>query len=226
MSIAEFFSYIMHLNNSLPILINQYHNFVYVILFVIIFCETGLVVTPFLPGDSLIFAAATVVGMHAVSGGEQLNPFIIFPLIFCASVLGDNVNFRIGRFLSDRIKKRQKIKFIKMEYLDRTHTFYEKHGGATVILAKFMPIIRTFSPFVAGVGAMTYRRFLMFDLIAGFCWVSLFSTLGLIFGKAAFVQKHFTMVELAIILISVSPAFVIFVRQKLASRKAKKAQQA
>lgn len=217
-TLASFISMLMHLNDSLPVLINQFHNYVYVILFVVIFCETGLVVTPFLPGDSLIFATATVVAMN-VGTGTKLDPFIVFPLIFCASVLGDNVNFRIGHFLSDRIRHKQKLRFIKRENLERTHAFYEKHGAATVILAKFMPIIRTFSPFVAGVGAMTYKKFLIFDMIAGFCWVSLFTTLGFAFGKVSFVQEHFTFVELAIIVISVSPAVVMYLKQKF-SRKA------
>lgn len=217
MSIAEFFQFIMHLNNSLPQLIDQYHSLVYVILFIVIFCETGLVVTPFLPGDSLIFASGTVAAMG------KLNPFVIFPLIFCASVLGDNSNYRIGHFLRDSIRKKKELRFIKKENLDKTHAFYQKHGGGAVILAKFMPIIRTFSPFVAGIGAMTYKRFFFFDLFAGFVWVSLFSVTGFFFGQVSFVKNHFTLVELAIVVISVTPAFVIFLKSKLAARKTERA---
>lgn len=206
--ISMFFNFILHLDSSLPSLVDQYHNFVYVILFIIIFCETGLVVTPFLPGDSLIFATATLVA----SG--RINAFIILPIFYIASIGGDNTNYRIGKTLSNAVQSRRKIKFINTEYLDRTHRFYEKHGGATVIIAKFMPIIRTFSPFVAGVGAMTYRRFLVFDIIGGLSWVSLFFIFGVAFGQLQVVKAHFSMVVLAIIFISLMPALIIFLKEK------------
>lgn len=205
----------LHLDKTLPMIVDQYHNLVYVLLFIVIFCETGLVVTPFLPGDSLIFATATLVSIG------KINPFIILPLFYIASIGGDNTNYNIGRFLSNKVKNRQKIRFVKTENIDRTHAFYEKHGGATVIIAKFMPIIRTFSPFVAGVGAMTYRRFVVFDIIGGLMWVSLFFVFGLLFGRIPVVQEHFSFVVLGIIAISLIPAVVIFLKDKLSSKKTK-----
>lgn len=207
---------ILHMDQVLPQLVAQYHNYVYLLLFVIIFCETGLVVTPFLPGDSLIFATATL----AASG--HMNGWILFPLLCAASILGDNSNFRIGSFLSERVRNRQKIRFVKTEYIDRTHHYFEKHGAATVIIAKFMPIIRTFSPFVAGVGTMSFRRFFVYDLIGGISWVTLFFTLGSLFGQLPAVKNHFSFVVLAIIAISLMPAVIIFLKERAASRKAQR----
>lgn len=203
-------NFILHLDKVLPELVNQYHSAVYLLLFFIIFSETGFVVTPFLPGDSLIFAAATL----AASG--KLNSFILLPVLYCASILGDNTNYQIGHALSEKVTSKQKIRFVKTEYIERTHRFFEKHGGATVILAKFMPIIRTFSPFVAGVGSMTRKRFFIFDVIGGFCWVSLFFLIGFSFGQQPFVKEHFTVVVLAIVFISVMPAVIMFFKSKFA----------
>lgn len=212
MQILGFFiDLLLHMDKMLPELVAQYHNFVYLFLFLIIFCETGLVVTPFLPGDSLIFAAATL----AASG--HINGWVLFPLLCAASILGDNSNFRIGCFLSDKVRSRRKIRFIKTEYIDRTHRYFEKHGAATVIIAKFMPIIRTFSPFVAGVGTMTFRRFFVYDLIGGLSWVTLFFTLGTCFGKLPAVQEHFSFVVLGIIAISLLPAVIIFLKEHFSS---------
>jgi membrane-associated protein len=211
--IISFINLVLHLNQQLPILVQQYHNYIYVILFFIIFCETGLVITPFLPGDSLIFATGALAAMNT------LNPLVVFVVMFIASVCGDNVNYRIGHFLSDKIKSRKKIRFIKTEYIEKTHSFYEKHGGKTVILAKFMPIIRTFSPFVAGVGAMTYKRFLFFDVIGSLAWVSFFFLLGNLVGNIPFVQKNFSIVEIAIIVISLIPAVTIFIKEKFFTKE-------
>ena len=213
MFIQMFFHFILNLDQTLPPLVDQFHNAVYLLLFLIIFSETGFVVTPFLPGDSLIFAAATL----AASG--KLNPFVLLPVIWCASVLGDNTNYQIGHFLSEKVRSKQKIRFIKTEYIERTHRFFEKHGAATVIITKFMPIIRTFSPFVAGVGSMTLKRFFIYDVIGGFCWVSLFFTIGFLFGHHPFVEQHFSVVVLGIIIISVMPAVIMFLKSRCTSRR-------
>lgn len=206
--INSFINLILHLNVQLPHLVSVYHNYIYVILFFVIFCETGLVVTPFLPGDSLIFATGTLAAMNT------LDPYVILPILFLASICGDNVNYRIGHFLSDKIKQRQKIRFINADNINKTHGYYERHGGKTVIIAKFIPIIRTFSPFVAGVGAMTYKKFLLFDIIGSLSWVSFFFFMGTAIGNIKAVQKNFTIVEVAIVLISLVPAIIIFIKEK------------
>jgi membrane-associated protein len=211
--ISYFFDFVLHMNNHLPELIGQYHNFVYVILFVIIFCETGLVITPFLPGDSLIFVTATL----AATG--TINFWVAFLLFIFAAVLGDSANYQIGHFLRFKVQSKQKIMFIKTEYLDKTHVFFEKHGGKTIIIARFMPIIRTFAPFVAGVGTMSYRRFLSFNIIGGISWVVLFYLGGFFFGKLPFVEKNFSLVVLAIIVISAIPAAVIFIKEKFFTKE-------
>jgi membrane-associated protein len=211
--ISTFITLVLHMNEQLPALVQQYHNFIYVILFFVIFCETGLVVTPFLPGDSLIFATGTLAAMNT------LNPNVIFIIMFMASVCGDNTNYRIGHFFSDSIKNHKKIKFIKVENLEKTHRFYEKHGGKAVIIAKFMPIIRTFSPFVAGLGAMTFRKFLMFDIIGSLSWVSLFFFMGFAIGNIKAVQNNFTLVEVSIVLISLIPAVFIYIKEKFFTKE-------
>jgi membrane-associated protein len=211
--ISTFLNLILHLNEQLPVLVQQYHNYIYVILFFVIFCETGLVITPFLPGDSLIFATGALAAMNT------LNPFVVFAVMLFASICGDNVNYRIGHYFSDKLKNQKKIRFIKTEYLEKTHSFYEKHGGKAVILAKFMPIIRTFSPFVAGVGAMTYKRFLFFDVIGSLAWVSFFFLLGNLVGNIQFVKNNFSIVEIAIIVISLIPAVTLFIREKFFVKK-------
>jgi len=171
--ILSFIDFFLHLDTHLAEIIGQYGVWTYLILFAIIFAETGFVVTPFLPGDSLIFAAAALAGLHP----EVLNPLAIFLLLSFAGILGDSVNYAIGHAIGPRVF-REDVRFLKREYLDRTHEFFEKYGGKTIILARFMPIIRTFAPFVAGVGAMTYGKFLLYNVIGGMLWVGLFTILG------------------------------------------------
>jgi membrane-associated protein len=189
----------------------EYHNWTYALLFLIIFMETGLVVTPFLPGDSLLFAA----GAFAAKA-DILSVWVIWVIVFIAAILGDTVNYWIGNKIGPKAFERDH-RFLKKEYLDRTQRFYEKHGGKTIILARFVPIVRTFAPFVAGVGTMQYGRFLSFNIIGAFLWTAIFVFLGYFFGQIPFVQNNFELVVLAIILISVVPMVVEFVRSK--SRK-------
>ena len=204
LSILQFF---IHIDAHLSQIIQEYGIWTYAILFVIIFAETGFVVTPFLPGDSLIFAAATFAGLGL------LNPWLLFGLLALAGILGDSVNYAIGHTIGPRVF-REDVRFLKREYLDRTHAFYEKYGGKTIILARFIPIIRTFAPFVAGVGAMTYPRFVLFNVIGGLLWVALFTALGYFFGNIPTVQRNFTLVILGIVFISLLPPIVEFLRQR------------
>ena len=199
--------YFVHLDTYLSILIESYGLWIYLILFAIIFAETGFVVTPFLPGDSIIFAAATFAGMGV------LNPWLLFGLLTVAGILGDSVNYAIGHTIGPRVF-REDVRFLKREYLDRTHAFYEKYGGKTIVLARFMPIIRTFAPFVAGVGAMTYRSFVFFNVLGAVLWVGIFTLLGYFFGNIPAVEENFTLVIMGIIFISVLPPIVEYLRER------------
>lgn len=190
---------VLHIDEHLGVLITDYGIWIYLILFLIIFCETGLVVTPFLPGDSLLFAAGAFAGLGSLQIG------LLFTLLFLAAVLGDNLNYAVGSFLSRRVLEKQKIRFVKKEYLERTHGFYERYGVKTIIIARFVPIVRTFAPFVAGVGTMNYGRFLPFDILGGFLWISIFVFGGYFFGNLAVVKENFSLVVIVIILISVTP---------------------
>lgn len=210
--ISELVDFILHLDVHLNAIIDTYGTLTYLILFLIIFMETGLVVTPFLPGDSLLFAA----GSFAALG--SLNVFALFALLTLAAILGDTVNYWIGHFIGPRAFSGN-IRFLKKEYLDRTHEFYEKHGGKTIILARFIPIIRTFAPFVAGIGAMSYSHFILYNIVGGVLWVSLFTFGGYFFGNLPFVRDNFTIVILAIIAISVLPGIIEFLRDKYKTRK-------
>jgi membrane-associated protein len=210
--ILSFVDFFLHLDAHLAELIGQYGVWTYLILFAIIFAETGFVVTPFLPGDSLIFAAAALAGLHP----EILNPVFLFLLLSTAGILGDSVNYAIGHAVGPRVF-REDVRFLKREYLERTHAFFEKHGGKTIILARFMPIIRTFAPFVAGVGAMTYGKFLAYNIVGGILWVGLFTILGYFFGNIPAVQENFTLVIIAIVFLSVLPP----IYEVLRSRKRK-----
>lgn len=198
----------LHLDEYLATVISDYGMWTYLILFLVIFCETGLVVTPFLPGDSLLFAA----GAFAAKGSFDVS--LLFALLAIAAVLGDTVNYRIGNFIGPRIFEMERIPLLKKEHLERTHAFYEKHGGKTIIIARFMPIIRTFAPFVAGVGSMTYGRFLSYNIIGGVVWIALFTFAGFFFGNIPAVKENFTVVILAIIAISVLPGIIEFVRHR------------
>ncbi len=203
-----FIDFVLHIDRHLVEIVTDYQTWTYAILFVIIFCETGLVVTPFLPGDSLLFAAGAVAAMD----GNPLNIWFLIPLIFIAAFIGDNTNYTIGRYLGVKVYEKN-YRLIKRKYLDDTHAFYEKHGGKTLVIARFMPIIRTFAPFVAGVGTMAYKRFLSFCVIGNLLWVNLFSLAGYFFGNIPFVKKNFSIVVLAIIFISFVPPAYAFIKQ-------------
>jgi len=199
--------FILHLDQHLNEIIQTYGVWTYAILFTIIFLETGLVVTPFLPGDSLLFAAGTFAALGS------LNVWILWLLCFTAAVIGDTVNYWIGNKIGPRAFE-QDIRFLKREYLERTERFYEKHGGKTIILARFVPIVRTFAPFVAGVGTMHYNRFLTYNVVGAFLWTGIFIWLGYFFGNIPFVQRNFELVIVAIILVSVVPMVIEYVRGK------------
>lgn len=204
---TELISFIFHVDEHLKEIIATYGTWTYLILFVIVFLETGVVVTPFLPGDSLLFAAGTFAGLGS------LNVVLLIVLLAGAAILGDTVNYWIGHFVGPRAFSGN-IRFLKKEYLERTHAFYEKHGGKTIILARFIPIIRTFAPFVAGIGAMTYPKFVLYNVVGGIVWVTLFTTGGYFFGTLPIVQRHFELVVIAIIAISVMPMGIEMLRSR------------
>ena len=205
--------FVLHLDEQLAAIISQYGTWTYALLFLIIFLETGFVVTPFLPGDSLLFAA----GSFAALG--SLNPLVLFGLLSVAAVIGDTVNYWIGNAIGERAFSGT-IRWLKKEHLDRTHEFYEKHGGKTIILARFIPIIRTFAPFVAGVGSMSYGRFITYNFVGGISWVAIFTFMGYFFGNLPFVQNNFELVIFAIIVISFIPPVVEFFKARKESRSA------
>jgi len=198
----------LHLDQHLNIVIRDFGLWTYLILFIIIFCETGLVVTPILPGDSLLFAAGTFAAIGS------LNHLWLFVLLGIAAVAGDTVNYWIGNWVGPKIFYQEEVRFFKKEYLLRTHEFYERHGGITIIIARFIPIIRTFAPFVAGIGQMTYLRFISYNIIGGLVWIALFVFGGYYFGNLPVVKKNFSLVVLAIIFISVLPGIIEFLRQR------------
>ncbi len=200
------FEYVLHLDKYLGQLVQAYHVWTYLFMFFIIFMETGFVITPFLPGDSLLFAAGTLAGL-----GNYLNVAVLYIVFAAAAIAGDTANYWIGHYIGPRAFSGN-IRFLKKEYLDRTHAFYEKHGGKTIIIARFIPIIRTFAPFVAGIGAMTYPKFIAYNVIGGMAWVGLFVFGGYFFGKLPVIQNNFTFVIFAIIIISVIPAIVEIIR--------------
>jgi len=204
--------FILHIDKHLNEIILQYGRLTYFILFSVIFAETGFVFTPFLPGDSLLFAAGT----FAARG--SFNVHILFLILASAAIIGDNVNYWIGRKLGTKLFARNS-RFLKKQYLDKTHLFYEKHGGKTVILARFFPIIRTFSPFVAGLGKMFYIRFLINDIAGGILWVAIFTYGGFLFGNLPVIKNNFSIVILVIILISLLPAIIEFTRHKLSNKR-------
>lgn len=206
--ISSVIDFILHLDKHLNEIIQTYGIWTYLLLFLIIFMETGLVITPFLPGDSLIFAA----GAFAAQG--SLNVFVLFILLSLAAILGDTVNYWIGHYIGPKAFSGN-VRFLKKEYLDRTHAFYEKHGGKTIILARFIPIIRTFAPFVAGIGAMTYSHFIVYNVVGGVLWVAIFTFGGYFFGNLPFVKDNFIIVIITIIFISVLPAVVEVVRERV-----------
>lgn len=214
-TLKHFIDFFLHLDKSLGAIMMEYQGFTYFILCLIIFCETGLVATPFLPGDSLLFAAGALTASNGI-----LNIWLLIPLLFCSAILGDNVNYLVGRFLGTSIFEMKGLrKILKREYLERTHSFYEKYGAQTIIIARFVPIIRTFAPFAAGLGNMNYRRYIGFCIIGGVIWVSLLTLAGYYFGELDFVKKNFELVIFAIIAISLIPAIIQFAKIRTEIKK-------
>ncbi len=208
---------VLHLDKHLRDIIATYGGWTYGLLTLIVFCETGLVVTPFLPGDSLLFAA----GAFAATGALRLEWLIL--LLGAAAVLGDTANYWIGALLRHRLADQGRLPLVKKEHLQRTHAFYEKYGAKTIIIARFVPIVRTFAPFVAGVGEMSYRRFMAYNVAGGLGWVTICLLGGYFFGNLPFVQKNFSLVVLAIIVISLLPAIVEIWRERRKRRLAREA---
>jgi membrane-associated protein len=205
-----FIDFIIHIDVHLAEMIAQYGTWIYAILFLIIFCETGLVVTPFLPGDSLLFVA----GALASLGTNHINIHLMVLLLIAAAILGDASNYFIGKFFGEKLFSNPNSKIFKRSYLEKTHDFYEKHGGKTIIIARFVPIIRTFAPFVAGMGKMTYARFFSYNVIGGISWVPLFMYAGYFFGELDFVKKNLSFLIFAIIFVSLLPGIIEILRQK------------
>jgi len=209
-----FVDFVLHIDRHLLEIVTNYQYWTYAILFLIIFCETGLVITPLLPGDSLLFAAGAVAAME----GNPINIYTLVLLMLLAAFVGDNTNYAIGRYLGTKVYEKN-YRLIKRKYLDDTHAFYERHGGKTLIIARFMPIVRTFAPFVAGVGTMTYRRFLMFCIAGNILWVNIFSFAGYFFGNIPTVKNNFSLVVFAIIFVSFIPPVFTFLRQVINQRR-------
>lgn len=206
--IQKFVDIILHIDIHLSAIIQQFGGWTYAILFLIVFLETGLVLTPFLPGDSLLFTVG------AFAAQEVLHIFWVFILLTGAAILGDTVNYWIGYHVGPKIFRQKNVRFLNKEYLDRTHAFYEKYGGKTIIIARFMPIIRTFAPFVAGIGRMSYGTFLGYNIIGGIAWVASFVFGGYYFGNIPWVKKNFTAVILVIIVLSILPGVIEFIRHR------------
>jgi membrane-associated protein len=212
--LSAFFDIILHLDAHLLALTQQYGVWVYAILFLIIYSETGLVFAPFLPGDSLLFVAGALCGMGALQLGW------LVPLLVLAAFGGDNTNYWIGRLVGMRLLKHAGDRLIRREYIDKTHAFYEKHGGKTVVLARFLPIIRTFAPFVAGIGVMHYRKFVLFSALGSVAWITSLSVAGYLFGNIPVVKDNLTVIILGIIVISILPAISEFIRRLVSNRSA------
>ena len=205
----DFLDVILHLDKYLLVLTQHYGIWIYLLLFLIIFCETGLIVAPFLPGDSMLFVAGTL----ASTGAMDVN--LLVGMLAAAAFSGDNTNYWIGRFIGPRIFSHEKTRFFNHAHLAKTHAFYEKHGGKTVVFCRFLPIIRTFAPFVAGVGSMGYRKFVIFSLIGGISWITFFIYCGYFFGNAPIVKDNLSTFIMGIILLTVLPGAVGLIRQKL-----------
>lgn len=213
--LKEFLDYFLHLDDKLQELIVNYDSYIYVILFLIIFVETGLVVMPFLPGDSLLFAAGSFAGMG------QLNLAYLLILLFVAAVIGDTVNYYLGKYLGLKVLKWKigRRQLVKQAHIDKTHAFYEKHGPKTIILARFVPIVRTFAPFVAGIGEMNYKKFISYNIVGGAIWVFGLTLLGYWLGTNEFVKNNFETVIFAIIFISIIPIIVEFIKHRINKSK-------
>jgi len=215
MDLVHFFvDFFLHLDKHLAEVIQAYGTWTYALLFSIVFLETGLVVTPLLPGDSLLFAAGSFAALGALDVG------LLFVLLSVAAILGDTVNYAIGHYLGPKVFHFPKSRFFNPEHLRQTHTFYEKYGGKTIIIARFVPIVRTFAPFVAGIGAMSYGRFLAYNVVGGVLWVAICLFAGYFFGNLPFVKKNFSLVIIAIVLVSILPALVEYLRHRREAKRA------
>ncbi|MFD1002302.1 DedA family protein [Ohtaekwangia kribbensis] len=213
--IKSIIDFILHIDHHLVEIVSDYKTWTYLILFLIIFAETGLVVTPFLPGDSLLFAAGAIIAKPDTG----LNVFFMFVLLCIAAILGDLVNYHIGKYIGPRAFS-GKYKLLKVDYLNKTQAFYNKHGGKTIIYARFIPIIRTFAPFVAGIGAMSYTKFASFNVIGGIAWVGSFLFLGYFFGGIPVIKNNFTYVIFGIIFVSILPPIIEVIRSRTKSQQA------
>ena len=207
--------FILHIDRHMIELVQNYHAWTYAILFIIIFCETGLVVTPFLPGDSLLFVAGAITALPDM----PLEIGFLVLILFIAAVLGDSCNYMIGHFFGKRLFSNPNSKIFKQSYLDKTHEFFKKYGGKTIILARFVPIVRTFAPFVAGMGKMHYYFFMLYNLVGGALWVCLFCFTGYFFGDLPFVQENLKILLLAIIVISLLPAIIEVLRERWKAKR-------
>jgi membrane-associated protein len=208
--LAQFFDIVLHLDKHLTVLIQTYGTWVYLILFLIIYCETGLVVTPFLPGDSLLFVAGTLAGLGA------LDVHVLFALLVVAAFSGDNTNYWIGRYVGPRVFSRERSRLFNPDHLVRTQRFYDRHGGKTVILARFMPIIRTFAPFVAGIGRMIYAKFMFYSFSGSIFWIGFFVYGGYYFGNIPVVKNNLTLFIIGIVVVSIAPGAIEYLRQRTA----------
>ncbi|MBO9615383.1 MAG: DedA family protein [Dyadobacter sp.] len=214
--LTQFIDFFLHLDKHLFNIVEEYGTLTYVILFLIVFTETGLVIMPLLPGDSLLFAAGAI----AANETTGLNVWLIIIILIIAALLGDNVNYFIGKTFGGQIKKREKILFLKREYLEKTEAFYEKHGGSTVIMARFIPIVRTVAPFVAGAGSMNYSRYIIFCIVGALLWVPTLTLLGYFFGNMEIVKKNFELVIFGIIGISILPMIFSYLKSRFAKPSA------
>lgn len=213
MDLATLVDLLVHLDRHLVWVVENYGVWIYALLFLIVFCETGLVVTPFLPGDSLLFVAGTL----AAAGTMDVHLVVL--LLVAAAILGDTVNYWVGKAVGPRVFHEENARFFRKEYLDRTHRFYERHWGKTIVIARFVPIIRTFAPFVAGIGTMEYGRFLFYNVTGAVLWVVSLTYAGYYFGNLPWVKANLTLVILGIVLLSISPGIFEYLRQRAAARQ-------
>jgi membrane-associated protein len=209
---------VLHMSRHLEELVAQFGPWLYVILFLIIFCETGLVVTPFLPGDSLLFAVGALAAITPQPGAFGLNIWVLLVILIIAAILGDSVNYWIGKMFGNKLPQKFP-RLIKPQHIQKTHDFYERYGGKTIIIARFVPIVRTFAPFVAGIGKMTYSRFMMFNVTGALLWIGLLLPAGYFFGNLPWVKKNFSVVVLAIIILSILPGVIEFLRERSRLKK-------
>jgi membrane-associated protein len=212
---AYLIDFILHIDRYLTVIIGQIGVWTYAPLFLVVFVETGLVITPFLPGDSLLFAAGALTALE----NSPLNVVLLWALMATAAILGDTANYWIGKIIGPKVFHKENVRLLNKKHLKKAHEFYEKYGGITIILARFMPFIRTFAPFVAGIGKMTYWKFLAYNVIGGIAWIAGFTLLGFFFGGLEYVKKNFTLVIAAIIVISVMPGVIEYIRQRRRARK-------